>query len=192
MTFQICIIGIQIVFAATSLSDPQKIKPDEQKTIRRIEWGIHRMLLEKKSELYRVPVFSDYGVDFSNNLAPRRGIMPSAKINYTTDDGHYYVKGQNVKTAGYEAIYPVADTIVASTHFKGEKFSAGDARIWLLNQRRTGTGNAPTWRWAATDHHLSMVGKSLAIELGIKLSIPTDAGSENLEQPDLLSLIPAK
>jgi T4 beta protein len=136
-----------------------------------------------------VPVFSDYGIEYSDNLAPVKA-RPSAKLSYTTDEGLLFVKGQNVKNAGYEAIYPVADKIVQSQHFKGRSFSLGDERIWMMNQRRMGTGNAPTWRWAAMDHHLMMIGHQLSPETGI---VPTlGADNEMLDQGDLLSLLNPK
>lgn len=158
----------QIVFSATSLSDPQKMKPGEEKTVRRGEWHVYRHLLARKTEIYRVPTFSDYGVEFRTNLKPIKA-SPSAKLSYTTYESHFLVKGQNVKVGGYAAIYPVADTIAKSPHFMGETFSLGDGKIWALRQRRSKTGHAPIWRWAAVDHHLATIWSQIAAELGERM-----------------------
>jgi hypothetical protein len=160
----------QIVFCATALSN-FKIGAGEEKTIRRLEWHIYRLLQAKNDELYRTPIFADYGVEFIKDMKPNKA-RPSAKINYTKDGVYFFVKGQNVKQAGYEAIYPVAETVVASPGFKGASFSRGDARMVLLSERKTGTGNAPVWKWAAVDHHLNMVGRPIAKEMGMALEAP--------------------
>ena len=179
----------QVSFVATSLTDPPKIKVGEQKSIRRSEWHVYRRLLERRAELYRLPIFGDYGVEYKKKLAPIK-VMPSAKMTYTTDDSHFCVKGQNVEYGGYEAIYPVADAIVCSPHFKGSEFSRGDAHLLLLSQRRATTGTAATWRWIAVDHHLAMLGKQLPQAIGMLAVIET--GLQHVEQGSLLSLIPAK
>jgi hypothetical protein len=179
----------QIAFVATSLSDPLKIMPDEQKIIRRAEWHIREILLKKMADLYRLPIFADYGVEYTKDLRPRRA-RPSAKLSYTRENDHFYAKGQNVKQAGYEAIYPVADVVATCDGFKGSAFSLGDARIVEWHHRNASTGNAPTWRWAEVDHHLATVVPALAAQKGIALEIP--ANEPVVEQSDLFSMIPAK
>jgi hypothetical protein len=179
----------EVAFVATSLTDPMKIKVGEQKFIRRNKWHIYRLLFENRAKLYRVPVFGDYGVEYNKKLTPMR-VRPSAKTNYTTDDGHFYVKGQNVKRGGYEAIYPVADAVVASPYFKGQKFSRGDAHLLQLSQRRVSTGTAATWRWIAVDHHLATIGWQLPQVIGGVAA--TEIPLQHIEQGSLLSLIPAK
>lgn len=180
----------QIVFSATSLSDPQKIKVGEQKIIRRSEWHIHRQLVLRKTELYRQPIFSDYGVEFRSKLVPTKA-RPTAKFNYTTDNDHFYAKGQNVKHGGYQAIFSVAETVVDSGYFKGEAFSKGDARIFALSKRACTTGGAPSWRWASLDHHFSMIEPHLREERGIASDTNVDLSVE-FEQTELFPLIPAR
>ena len=179
-----------VVLCATSLSSPVKLKNDEQKTIRRVEWHIHRLLCERRREIYRIPIFSDYGVDYFQKLVPNKA-SPVAKINYSTDEDYVYFKGQSVKTASYEAIFAVAEAVVASGHYKGGNFSLGDARIGLWSNKVGSTGNAPTWRWAALDHHFTLVGQLLALESGVFIDDHTERPG-NAEQLDLVSLIPGK
>jgi hypothetical protein len=179
----------QITFVATSLSDPLKISANQQKTIRRAEWHIRQLLLQRKSELLRMPVFGDYGVEFTKDLTPRRA-RPTAKISYTRDGDHFYAKGENVKQSGYDAIYPVSDVVATCEGFKGRTFSSGDARILDWHERKISTGNAPTWRWAAADHHFATVVPAIATQERIQLE--TAATAPIVEQQDLFPLIPAK
>jgi hypothetical protein len=170
----------QIVFSATSLSDPIKLVPGQQKSIRRIEWHVRNLLVIRQSELYRLPIFSDYGVEYTKDLRPKRA-RPTARVSYTRDGDHFYAKGQSVKHAGYEAIYPVADIVAGCDGFKGEAFSLGDARIVAWHHRKASTGNAPIWRWAAVDHHLAMVVPPLAAQKGIELEVPALPPAEQTE-----------
>ena len=181
----------QIVFSATAMPDPLKLKPGQERRIRRSEWNIHENLLDRKLELFRMPIFSDCGVEYRESLKPIKA-RPSAKFNYTTNDEYFCVKGQNVKNGGYEAIYPVADQVVQSPHFMGASYSMGDERIWQLHRRQTAAGSAPSWRWAAADHHLRVIGEQLAKEIGVSLSIASEGAPDYIDQPDLFPLIPAK
>lgn len=95
-----------------------------------------------------------------------------------------------MKYGGYQAIFPVAEKIVGSTHFMGRNFSRGDERIWQLAHRRDNTGNAPTWRWACVDHHLAVVGRALFATLGV----PNDESVRLIEvhQTELFPTVPAE
>jgi Beta protein len=161
----------QLVFASTSLPHSDKMRAGEQKVVRRSEWHIRRLLQQHADELYRVPIFSDYGVSYARDLTPRR-VRPTARINYSRADDFFCAKGQNVKIAGYEAIFPVADAVVGCEDFKGAGFSLGDDRMIAWHRRTASTGNAPTWRWSALDHHLAMIVPELAAERGMMLPEP--------------------
>jgi len=179
----------QIVLAATSLGDIQKVKPNQHKLIRRSEWHIYRRLINRRRELLRRPIFADYGTDYRESLAPIKA-RPSAKLNYTTETSQYYVKGVNVATGGYEAIFEVAKKIAESDHFMGADFSHGDARILLLSRQLASTGNAPTWRWICADHHLAVIMKSLYQSLG--LTIVQTKEDPAIEQMEMFSLAPTE
>jgi hypothetical protein len=163
----------EVALSATSLADLQKVKINEDKIIRRQEWAIYKKLVERKNELYRLPIFSDYGVEYVKDLKPRKA-RPSAKLNYTRLDDYFFAKGENVKTAGYQAIFPIAQKIAACSGFMGANFSMGDARIVEIASRSRGPGIAPTWKWAAFDHHLAMVGLPVAELLARWVEVPKE------------------
>lgn len=178
----------EVVLSATSLADLQKVKINEEKIVRRREWTIYKKLVERRSELYRLPIFSDYGVEYVKDLRPRKA-RPSAKLNYTRPDDYFFAKGENVKTAGYQAIFPVAQKIAACSGFMGVNFSMGDACIVEIANRSRGPGIAPTWKWAAFDHHLAMVGLPVAELLGRVIEVPNDLIESPSTQLSLLSLL---
>jgi hypothetical protein len=179
----------QIALVATSLGDLQKVKPQQDKLIRRSEWSVFKRLMEEKGKLFRLPAFADYGVEYRENLSPIKA-SPSAKLNYTTDDSHFFVKGLNVKRGGYEAVYAVAKKLVDSGHFMGPTYSQGDDRIQMLANKLCGTGNAPTWRWSCADHHLAVMGRALMGLFGVPGGEPTKVIES--KQVDLFSIVPAK
>jgi Beta protein len=178
----------EIVFSATSLADLQRVKSNEQKTVRRREWIIYRKLVERRDELYRLPIFSDHGVEYVKDLAPRKA-SPSAKLNYTRLEDYFFTKGENVKVAGYQAIFPVADKTVGCDGFMGADFSMGDACIVEIASRKRGPGIAPTWKWAVFDHHLALVGPPLGTLLGKVTDVPRPIVEAPATQLSLLPLL---
>ncbi|UYO41002.1 beta family protein [Rhodopseudomonas palustris] len=177
----------QIVLSATSLGDIQKVKPNQERLFRRSEWHIYRRLVARSRELLRRPIFSDYGTEYREDLTPIKA-RPSAKLNYTTESAYFYVKGENVATGGYEAIYSVAEKVAASDHFLGPELSVGDARLLLLSQRLSPTGNAPTWRWICADHHLAVVFGEFRKLYGLQSVVEAPP----LQQLELFGTTPAK
>jgi hypothetical protein len=178
----------EVALSATSLADLQKVKINEEKIIRRQEWAIYKKLVERKNELYRLPIFSDYGVEYVKDLRPRKA-RPSAKLNYTRPDDYFFAKGENVKAAGYRAIFPIAQKIAACSGFMGANFSMGDACIVEIASRSRGPGIAPTWKWAAFDHHLAMVGLPVAELLGRLVEVTNELIESPSTQLSLLSLL---
>jgi hypothetical protein len=115
----------------------------------------YRKLISDPRELLRTPMFGDYGLDTSPMQKPERR-TPSAHLRYSTLTSYAIAKGTSVKKPnGYAAIYPVAELLSSQRFFRGETFSSGDRFIAGLRARPATKGNAATWRWASTDHHLT-------------------------------------
>ena len=172
---------VLVAIAVTTLTDPIKILPGSTKTITRMEWLAYEHLV-RTTDLIRVPVFSDYGVEFKERLRPIKA-RPTAKLNYSTPDAYRYSKGKSVKAAGYEAIYPVAQDVARSSAFMGPQFSEGDRQIALWAAEILPPGGAPKWRWAAVDHHLTLATRQLAAALRVVVetaSAPAAAPQDDL------------
>jgi hypothetical protein len=142
--------------ALSSFPTAIKLKPGEVQAYPRTDLVAYGKLLLHPKDLLRVPMFGDYALDTSPLQKPQRR-TPSAHLRYSTPKNYIVSKGHSVKTPhGYKAIYPVADALVARTDFMGRGYSEGDHFIGELATRAASTGNAASWRWAATDHHITM------------------------------------
>src|SRR3546814_2707740 len=87
---------------------------DLTKLFPRWEWTIYRMMHARWTEgnLLRLPIFSDFGIDAAG-FEPSRPARPSAQLRYTTPGSYVITKGLSTKVGGYEAIYPVAQALMA-------------------------------------------------------------------------------
>lgn len=160
--------------ALTSFPEQIALKPDQWGLYPRTDWTLYQHLFANSDRLLRLPVFSDYAVEYPAYSEVTR-VSPSAHLRYSTDEGYLIVKGKNTrKPNGYEAIFPVAEALVARPEYKGAAFSGGDAVISRLAQRRGGPGNASTWRRAATEHHLTLVVQSLKTLVGLPVEEATE------------------
>lgn len=144
-----------IAVALSSFPTDLKMRPGEIKQFPRTDLPVYRKLISNPKALLRTPMFGDYAVDTSPIVKPQRR-TPSAHFRYSTPTGYAIAKGTTVKKPhGYEAIYPVADLLASQPFFMGSAFSEGDEFIVSLQRRAPAKGNAATWRWASTDHHLT-------------------------------------
>jgi hypothetical protein len=141
--------------AFTSFPTTIKLKPGDVKEYPRLDFALYSNLISNPKGLLRTPMYGDYALDPSPPQKPQQRI-PSAHLRYSTPKDYVISKGTSVKKPnGYEAIFPVADALVATSHFAGAAYSKGDAYISGLQQRTSSKGNASTWRWASTDHHIT-------------------------------------
>ncbi len=160
---------LKIVTAFTSFPNPLNVKTDETKLFPRTDWMVFNRLIERVPDLIQSVAFGDYALDSSPFEVIKGRPVPSAQIRYTTSTDYLVVKGKQAKKpVGYKAIYPVAKLVAGREEFVGPSFSEGDAFINRLAQPEpmTGTGNASTWRWAATDHHFAHVLRDLRVLAG--------------------------
>ena len=179
---------LAVVVAFTSLSDPQPLKKNDIVTISRDELAVYRELVRRQSELLRLPTFGDYGIEYEEDLKPIVA-RPAAKMNYSTPEGYFYAKGDSIKKFGYGAIFPVADMVASSPGFQNEAYSPGDQHIRRMSRREVTTGNAPKWRWATANHHVTQTINVLASELSVAMETvePTTTNAE----PDLFAIFGA-
>jgi hypothetical protein len=153
--------------ALSSFPTAIKLKPGEVQAYPRTDLVAYGKLLHSPKDLLRVPMFGDYAVDTSPLQKPQRR-TPSAHLRYSTPKNYIVSKGHSVKKPhGYKSIYPVADALVVRADFMGPGYSEGDNFISELSNRGASTGNASSWRWASTDHHLTMNIRAINSFFGI-------------------------
>jgi Beta protein len=144
-----------LAIALSSFPSVIKLKPEQLEAYPRVDFRAYGKLLLNPEGLGRTPMFGDYALDTSPIQKPQRR-TPSAHLRYSTPSSYVVSKGHSVKNPrGYGAIYPVADALVARDAYAGPSYSLGDLFINELATRTGGPGNAASWRWAATDHHLT-------------------------------------
>jgi len=92
-------------------------------------------------------IYGDYGIVSPNysdvNIMPEmmQNIM-TAKLIYTYDNNHYFIRGGSLKTNGYEQYFDLAETLCAKPFFRGADYSAGDA-YFEEKSRREGSNCMP-------------------------------------------------
>ncbi len=123
----------------------------------RYEWILYQKLVKGLSTAgVRLPTFGDYAI--SHPEVPNldwRLVSPAASIRYTANNGWYIVKGQSVREKKYEQYREHCRKVMASPHYCGPDFSAGDKYIADCAAGTGSTGNLSTWRKVGTNHHLT-------------------------------------
>jgi hypothetical protein len=159
--------------ALSSFPAAIKLKPGEIKVYPRTDLSLYRRLISNPRALLRTPMFGDYALDTSPIEKPQRR-TPSAHLRYSTPILYAVAKGTSVKKPyGYEAIFPVADLLAAQFYFAGASYSAGDEHIEAIHKRVASSGNAARWRWASTDHHLTVNIDAIAEMYGLsRIPVP--------------------
>lgn len=172
----------RVFWSATSFPEKPRLKAGMDGHFPRTDWNLYRTILANRAEFPIVPMFSDYALEYPSAYAPFNG-APSAHLRYSTPDDYHIFKGPSVrKEGGFKAIFEVAGRVVSSGIFSGPEFSSGDAFIHDLAKAAGRTGDAPTWRWSATDHHFTLVISQLAQALGLEREVvPASLAVEQLE-----------
>lgn len=174
---------LNIAISMTAFPQTPKLKAGTVGKFQRSEWEVYKRIAQASP--LRMPIFGDYALE-NPALGPTGRISPVAQARYSDGRHHYIFKGATTKKPnGYEAIFPVVDALTSDAVFCGPSFSLGDAYFHNLAKLKKSTGNASTWRWAATDHHLTMVLASLRELFGMP-AYKEAAPSKPTEQLELL------
>ncbi len=151
-----------LVLSLCGLPADLGVRVNQTKHFPRYDWLVYRTVFDHyhDGKLLRLPTYSDYGIDGATFM-PSAPVRPSAQLRYTTPEEIVVAKGQNTKTAGYEAIYPVAKDIASASFFMGDNFSYGDGAMAALATRSSKTGTAATWKKIGFNHHYALVDLEL-------------------------------
>jgi hypothetical protein len=158
---------LNVAVLATSFPEDIPLKAGQSKRFSRFEWVAYQSLCNMSERLLRRPAYGDYALEFPGRYVTGKA-QPTAQFRYTTPRDYLVLKGKNTKKPnGYEVIREVADELVIEAEFRGADYSLGDDFVKNLAARNGGPGNASTWRWAWTDHHITTVLCGLRELLGI-------------------------
>jgi hypothetical protein len=176
-----------LAVALSSFPTTIKLKPGEVREYPRSDLPLYEKLISSPMVLLRTPMYGDYALDTSPVQKPQRR-MPSAHLRYSTTTSYAVAKGTTVKKPhGYDAIYPVADLLTAQPYYAGPSYSDGDSYITGLQKRTASKGNAAKWRWASTDHHLTMNVRAIAEMYGMAKVEATIVPETAARQADLFA-----
>lgn len=174
----------RVFWSATTFPEKPRLKAGMDGQFRRADWDLYQAILANRAEFPVVPMFSDYALEYPSAYAPFKG-APSAHLRYSSPEHYHIFKGPSVRKKGgdgFKAIFEVAARVVSANVFCGAEYSFGDAFIKNLSDRSITTGDAPAWRWCATDHHFTLVMNQLAQALGLAREIsPAALTVEQLE-----------
>lgn len=155
----------RVILAAASF--PEDLSEVDAATITKLprhEWELWQMLQKRPKYLPRPDmIFGDYAITHPvpTELDPRTMRM-SANIRYTIPDNWLVFKGRNVRQYGFDQYFELCKELVQRPEYSGRQFSWADNYIAECAARRTGPGNATTWRKVGTNHHLTLVMRELA------------------------------
>lgn len=153
-----------ILTAASFPRDLSDVDAATPTTIPRHEWELWQLLQRRPKYLpRREMIFGDYAIahPVPTELDPRTMRM-SANIRYTIPHNWLVLKGRNVRQYGFDQYFELCKELVGRPEYSGSQFSWGDNYISECAARRTGPGNATTWRKVGTNHHLTFVMRELS------------------------------
>ena len=152
----------RVFWGSTSFPEKPNLKAGVDGRFPRSDWALYQSIVKNGSEFPSIPMFSDYALEFPSNYKPVR-VPPVAHFRYSTETDYWIFKGHSTKKPnGFETIFPVARRLVESGQFFGDAYSLGNKFIANLVLEGVKTGNASTWRWASTDHHISLILNQLS------------------------------
>ena len=157
-------------FAVAGSSFP---KTADKTGAKRLEWLFYKKCYNEFINSYRLPAFSDYGINTPEHLDfDMRVVKPYAKMKYTQDYNWYISKGTAVrgpKSRGFGQFKDLCRELIGKDFYRGEQFSAGDEYIKKCAEGEVSTGNLSTWVCVSTNQHLVKVVNDLSNLYGFSI-----------------------
>jgi hypothetical protein len=177
---------LNIAVLMTAFPEKIALKAGQSHRYERVEWTIFQSLWNMGDRLIRRPIYGDYALEYPGRYVTGQA-QPVAQFRYTTKAAYLVIKGLTTKKPnGYGVIRDVARQLVAEPEYQGANFSLGDAFVDQLARSLGGSGNASTWRWAWTDHHLTTVWRDLRALAGLPLDVAEEDQVLPIEQLSLI------
>jgi hypothetical protein len=129
----------------------------------RREWLLYKALMAALPDPVRRPGFGDYAVaavEFPKG--DMRFMRGSPNVRYAVDDAWLVAKAKRQKSNNNHAYPGLCGALVASGRFAGSAFSEGSRYIDGCRLGTEKMGNPTTWKWVATNHHITKVVADLA------------------------------
>lgn len=133
--------------------------------LKRNELDIYRNIFLEQREAF---ILGDYATVSPNYSEVR--VMPevmqnimTAKLTYTYDANHFFIRGGSLKTNGYEQYFDLADNLVSRSFFRGETYSNGDAYFKTKSKRQGKNCMPGTIIKPSVNAHVSYMVKDFSV-----------------------------
>lgn len=141
--------------------DLSEVEKNSIEVLERSEWQIWNKLVSIK-KLDRIPNFGDYTISPPEPfIADPRMIKMSANIRYTSKNKFIFFKGEQLRK-GYDQYHLLAQQVINHSEYYGQLYSKGDKYIFDVANKKDGPGNSTNWRYAGTNHHITVVVNELS------------------------------
>lgn len=152
-----------VTMLATSFPDSLTILQYGLDSLPRREWLLYKALMAALPDALRRPGFGDYvvaAVEFPKG--DMRFMRGSPNVRYAIDDAWLVAKAKRQKSNNNHAYPGLCGAIFSSGRFSGSAFSEGSRYIDGCRLGTEKMGNPTTWKWVATNHHITKVVADLA------------------------------
>ncbi|WP_025828524.1 beta family protein [Acetobacter okinawensis] len=147
-----------VTLLATSFPDTLANMTSPVQRFIRHEWILFKAVIAALPPGVRRPIFGDYGIAaLTFAKGDMRFMRSSPNIRYTIDDAWIVARAKG-GPRGSNLAYPVlCGLVTGSGAYLGSHFSAGSAYIANCQTGAATRGNPTTWKWVATNHHITKV-----------------------------------
>lgn len=152
-----------VVLMSTSFPDSLAMMTHAMQHFPRREWLLYKAVLAALPAGARRPTFGDYGIAAINFAqGDMRFMRGSPNIRYTIDDAWIVARARGAPRGSNQAYPNLCGLVTGSGAYLGSRFSAGSEYIANCQTGAVTRGNATTWKWVATNHHITKVLDDLA------------------------------
>lgn len=157
---------LRVFWGCTSFPEQHGLKSGQVGTFPRHEWELYNKMYVRRGEFPVFPGYSDYALEYPSFKKPVKA-SPVAHLRYSTETDFVIARGPRLgKGVSYSEIHPVAQNLERTGLLLGPEFSAGDHYMDQLADENNSTGHAWIWRWASTDHHITLAVRQIARQGG--------------------------
>jgi hypothetical protein len=129
----------------------------------RREWQLYKAVIAALPDGVHRPIFGDYGIAaITFAQGDMRFMRGAPNIRYTIDDAWVIARARGTKKGSNQAYPGLCGLVTESGAYLGSGFSVGSEYIANCQTGEAKRGNATTWKWVATNHHIAKVLDDLA------------------------------
>ncbi|MFN3931472.1 MAG: beta family protein [Brevundimonas sp.] len=152
-----------LVVMAASFPDSLAHLKTSLELLPRNDWLFYRSLIAALPKGVRRPAFGDYAVAaVAFPKGDMRFMRGAPNIRYATTGGWLVARRKRLKGETNQAYPGLCTLITGASAYHGATYSAGSGYISDCEHGRVKRGNPTTWKWVATNHHITVVLDDLA------------------------------